>query len=1081
MWIVRLALRRPYTIAVLCSLIAIFGVLTATRMKTDILPAIDIPVVIVVWNYPGLSAEDMERRVVFISERAMSTTVNGITRIDSQSMNSLGILKVYFEPGSDIGGAIAQIVSVSLTASRIMPPGITPPTIIRYNASNVPVAQMTISSKTLSEQELFDYGLNFIRLRLFTIPGLATPAPFGGKSRQIMVDIDPARVAAKGLSPNDVVQAVLQSNVLVPAGPAQIGGTRYDVLLNSSPENVQAFNEMPVKAVDGATVLLGDVARVHDGYAVQENIVRLNGRRATYLAILKKADASTLAVVEGAKDQLPIIKAAAPQGMELKIDFDQSVFVRAAIQNVLHEAALASILVSLMILFFLGSWRGAVLVMTSIPLAILVGLLGLFFFGQTLNLMTMGGLALAIGMLVDDATVEVENIHRNRHMGKPLTVAILDGAQQIAVPALAATLTICVVFFPVVLLEGPARFLFTPLALGVVISMLASYLLSRTLVPTLARILMENEPLHPEGESPGARFNRWRDRAFGAFQEAYGRTLETVLHHRAIVLVCAGLVLVCTAFLPFVVGLDFFPSVDAGQMRLHYRAPIGTRLEETERLVARLEKRIQEIVPAGELETINSMIGIPISYNLAFVQTDNTGSQDADVLIALKPKHAPTEKYMERIRRELPDDFPGSTFYFQPADIVSQVLNFGLSSPIDVQIDGPDVEASFAVARELAAKIRAIPGATDVRIPQVLAYPALRVDVDRARAAQIGITERDVANNLLVSLASSSLVAPSFWINPKNNVNYVVVVQTPLRQIDSVPSLLGMPLGQGTPLQGPALASSTVPSPGATPPTGTSYLGAVAQLRRATGLSMINHVSVQRVVDIQASAGGRDLGGVTRDIQKAIGSIKELPKATRITVRGQSESMFTAFERLGFGLILAIALVYLLLVVLFQSFLDPFIILAAVPGALIGVLWMLAATGTTLNVESFMGAIMAVGIASSNSILLVNAANDARVSEGLGVIEATIRAGKTRLRPVLMTALAMILGMVPMALAIGEGGEQNAPLGRAVIGGLLVATFVTLFMVPAVYTLLRKAPPSAHQLDEQFAAESRGASEASRA
>src|SRR6267378_880203 len=788
MWIVRLALRRPYTIAVLCTLIAIFGVLSTSRMKTDILPAIDIPVVIVVWNYPGLSAEDMERRVVFISERAMSTTVSGITRIDSQSMSSLGILKVYFEPDSDIGGAIAQIVAVSLTASRIMPPGITPPSIIRYNASNVPVAQLTISSKSLSEQELFDYGLNFIRLRLFTIPGLSTPAPFGGKNRQIMVDIDPARVAAKGLSPNDVVQAVLQSNVLVPAGSAQIGGTRYDVQLNSSPETVQGFNDLPVKAVDGATVLLGDVARVRDGYAVQENVVRLNGRRATYLAILKKADASTLAVVEGARAQIPIIQAAAPEGMELKTDWSKSIFV------------LAATLVSLMILFFLGSWRGAVLVMTSIPLAILVGLVGLFLSGQSLNLMTMGGLALAIGMLVDDATVEVENIHRNRHLGKPLTVAILDGAQQIAVPALAATLTICVVFFPVVLLEGPARFLFTPLALGVVISMLASYLLSRTLVPTLARILMEKEPLHPEGETLGARFNRWRDRAFASFQEAYGRTLAAVLQHRPLVLVCSGLVLAITAFLPFVVGLDFFPAVDAGQMRLHYRAPIGTRLEDTERLVARLEQRIHDIVPAEELETINSNIGMPISFNHAFVQTDNTGSQDADILVALNAKHAPTEKYMERIRRELPDEFPGSTMYFQPADIVSQVLNFGLSAPIDVQIDGPDVEASYAVARELLGKIRAIPGATDVRIPQVLAYPALRVDVDRAHAAQIGITERDVANNLLVSLASSSLVAPSFWLNPKNNVNYPVVVQTPLRHVDSVASLLGMPLGRGVAL-----------------------------------------------------------------------------------------------------------------------------------------------------------------------------------------------------------------------------------------------------------------------------------------
>jgi multidrug efflux pump subunit AcrB len=1075
MWIVRLALRRPYTIAVLCTLIAIFGALSTSRMKTDILPAIDIPVVIVVWNYPGLAAEDMERRVVFISERAMSTTVSGITRIDSQSMSGLGILKVYFEAGSDIGGAIAQIVSVSLTASRIMPPGITPPVIIRYNASNVPVAQLTVSSKTLSEQELFDYGINFIRLRLFTIPGLSTPAPFGGKSRQIMVDIDPAKVAAKGLSPNDVVQAVLQSNVLVPAGSAQIGATKYDVQLNSSPENIQGFNELPVRAVDGATVLLGDVARVRDGYAVQENVVRLNGRRATYLAILKKADASTLAVVDGTREQIPIIQASAPQGMELKIDFDQSLFVRAAIQNVLHEAALASVLVSLMILFFLGSWRGAVLVMTSIPLSILVGLIGLFLFGQTLNLMTMGGLALAIGMLVDDATVGVENIHRHRHMGKPLTVAILDGTEQITVPALAATLTICVVFFPVVLLEGPARFLFTPLALGVVISMLASYLLSRTLVPSLARILLEKESLHHEGEGLGARFNRWRDRAFGSFQEGYGRALSAVLQHRPVVLICAALVLVCSAFLPFVVGLDFFPTVDAGQMRLHYRAPVGTRLEETERQVARLEQRIQDIVPPQELETINSNIGIPISFNLAFVQTDNTGSQDADILIALKPDHAPTEKYMDRIRRDLPDEFPGSTLYFQPADIVSQVLNFGLSAPIDVQIDGPDVEASYRVARELMGKIRAIPGATDVRIPQVLSYPTLRIDVDRARAAQIGITERDVANNLLVSLSSSSLVAPSFWINPKNNVNYPVVVQTPLRQIDSVPSLLGTPLGRGV-----ALISSSVPTPGQIPIGGSSYLGAVARMRPATGLSMINHVSVQRVVDVQASASGRDLGGVTRDIQKAIASIKELPKATRVTLRGQSESMFAAFGRLGLGLILAIALVYLLLVVLFQSYLDPFIILVAVPGALIGILWILAATGTTLNVESFMGAIMAVGIATSNSILLVSAANDARVQQGLGPVEAAIEAGKTRLRPVLMTALAMLLGMVPMALAIGEGGEQNAPLGRAVIGGLLVATFVTLFIVPAVYTLLRKAPPSAHQLDEKFAAESLGASEATR-
>ncbi len=1066
MWIVRLALRRPYTIAVACSLVFIFGLLSVSRMKTDILPAIDIPVVIVVWNYPGLSAEDMERRVVFISERAYSTTVSGISRIDSQSMTSLGILKVWFEPGSDIGGAIAQIVAVSLTASRIMPPGITPPAIVRYNASNVPVAQLTVSSKTLSEEQLFDYGLNFIRLRLFTIPGLATPAPYGGKQRQIMVDIDPARVAAKGLSPNDVVQAVLQSNVLVPAGAAQIGGRQYDVKLNSSPLSVAAFNDMPVRAVNGATVVLGDVARVRDGFAVQENVVRLNGRRATYLAILKKADASTLAVVEGAREQIPIIKQAAPEGMELKLDFDQSVFVRAAIMNVLHEAVIASILVSLMILFFLGSWRGAVIVGTSIPLAILVGLIGLFLSGNTLNLMTMGGLALAIGMLVDDATVAIESIHRNRHEGKALTPAILDGSEQIAVPALAATLTICIVFFPVVLLEGPARFLFSPLALGVAVSMLASYVLSRTLVPMLARMLMEKEDLHYQGESFAARFNRWRDRSFGRFQDAYGRMLQVLLHHRAMVLGAGAMIALCSATLPFMVGLDFFPNVDAGQMRLHFRAPIGTQLEETERLVARLEQRIQDIVPR-DLDTINANIGMPISYNLAFVQTDNTGSQDADVLIALKPGHAPTERYMEKIRRELPDEFPGCALYFQPADIVSQVLNFGLSAPIDVQIEGTDVEKSYALARDLANRIRLVPGASDVRIPQVLAHPALAVDVDRRLAAHIGVTERDVANNLLVSLSSSALVAPSFWINPRNNVNYAVVVQTPLTKVDSVASLLGTPLGRGAQL----ISSSSMP--GDPVSGGASYLGAVARLRPDTDVSMINHVAVQRVIDVQVSATGRDLGGVALGIQKAIDSLGQLPKATRIHIRGQSESMFAAFGRLGLGLVLAIVLVYLLLVVLFQSFLDPFIILVAVPGALIGVLWMLALTGTTLNVESFMGAIMAVGIATSNSILLVSAANDARVHEKLGVLEAVITAGRTRLRPVLMTALAMLLGMVPMALALGEGGEQNAPLGRAVIGGLLVATFVTLFVVPAVYTILRRAMPQAHQLDEKFEAESR--------
>jgi multidrug efflux pump subunit AcrB len=1045
MWIVRLALRRPYTVAVMCLLVMIGGWLSASRMKSDILPAIDIPVVIVVWAYPGLSAEDMERRVIIIAERAYSTTVGGISKIDSQSIAGIGILKIYFEPGSDIGGAIAQVASVSQTASRVMPPGIAPPNVIRYNASNVPVAQVTVSG--LSEQQLFDYSLNFIRIRLFTIPGLATPAPFGGRARQIMVDIDPHAVSAKGLSPQDVVDTILKSNVLIPAGSASIGNTHYDVKLNSSPASIAGFNDLPIKAQDGATIYLRDVARVRDGYAVQDNIVRINGKRATYLAILKKADASTLAVVDATRAALPGIQATAPEGMKVKLEFDQSVFVRAAITNVLHEALLSSILVSLMIFLFLGSWRSMVIVVTSIPLAILVGVIGLFLTGETFNIMTLGGLALAIGMLVDDATVEVENIHRNRHMGKKLTVAILDGASQIAIPALAATLTICIVFFPVALLEGPSRFLFSPLALSVVFSMLASYLLSRTLVPSLARLLMENEK--EDHASLMGRFNAWRDRKFDAFRDSYTGVLQLVLAHRGMVLTFSVVLLACSAALPFVIGLDFFPAVDAGQLRMHFRAPIGTRIEETERMVAQVEDHIRKVIPAAELDTVTTNIGLPVFYNLAFVQTDSIGSQDADIRVALKAGHAPTERYAEKLRDELPKEFPGSTVYFQPADIISQVLNFGLSAPIDVQIEGSDLDKTYALARELRNRIREIPGTTDVRILQVLAHPALDVDVDRARAAQIGLTERDVASNLLTSLSSSSLVSPSFWLNPQNNVNYPVVVQTPVARMASVSDLMA------TPLQG-------------------AYLGSVATLRPDTDKALITHASVQRVVDVECSVTGRDLGSVAKGIDKAIAGMKDhLPKGVSIHVRGQSESMFTSFRSLGFGLLLAVALVYLLLVILFQSWIDPFIILFAVPGALAGILWMLAATGTTLNVESFMGAIMAVGIAVSNSILLVNHANEVREGEeDPGALAAAMDAGKTRLRPVLMTALAMILGMLPMALALGEAGEQNAPLGRAVIGGLLVATLVTLFVVPILYTFFRQKTPHKHLLDSKFALES---------
>ncbi len=1077
MWIVRLALRRPYTVAVMSILILVMGVLSLSRMVVDIFPTIDIPVVVILWNYPGLPAEDMERRVVLITERAMSTTVNGIERIESQSTPGIGLLKVYFQPGTDIGGAIAQIGTVSNSILRIMPPGMTPPNILQFNASNVPVAQLTAFSKTLPEEKIFDYGLNFIRVRLFTIPGLATPAPYGGKGRQINVDLDLKALAARGLSPSDAVAALQASNVILPAGTARIGDREYNVFLNSSPAKVEQFNDLPVRVVNGRLVTLGDVAHIADAYADQTNIVHVNGERATYLAILKHAEASTLAVVDATRDALPAIKAVAPQGLELKIDFDQSVFVRAAILSVLREAVISSILVSLMIAVFLGSWRSMVIVSTSIPLAIFCSVIGLFLFGQTVNIMTLGGLALAIGMLVDDATVEVENIHRNRMLGKPLTRAILDGAQQIAVPAIVATLAICIVFFPVVLLHGPAKYLFVPLALAVVLAMLASYFLSRTLVPTLARLLMASEQ---HGAPPATRwgrlahrFNERRDRAFGRFQEGYARLLGLVVSHRPFTLVVAGVVGVASLALPFVIGADFFPSVDAGQMKLHFRAPAGTRIEVTEQEVLRAESRIREIIPPEELDTINDMIGVPPYYNLGFVPTDNVSGMDAEIRIALKPEHRPTAGYQRAIRSALERDFPGSSVYFQPADIIGQVLNFGLAAPIDVQVEGPDLAKSFAVARTLRDEIRKIPGTADVHIGQLLDYPSFQVDVDRERAAQLGLAQADVSSSVITSLSSSALVAPSYFLNPANNVNYTVVVKTPLPDLDSVSALMSTPLT--SPSGGALLQNPVAASPAALRGAPTLLLSSVARVYPRNSPSQINHYTVQRVLDIDASVDGRDLGSVASDIQAKIAALGTLPPGMRVTLRGQYEVMNASFRSLGLGLVLAGLLVYCLMVVLYQSWLDPFIIMVAVPGALVGVLWMLAVTRTTLNVESLMGAIMAIGIAVSNSILLVNFANDVRVENpGVSPAAAALEAGKTRLRPVLMTALAMVIGMVPMALALGEGGEQNAPLGRAVIGGLLIATAVTLFVVPVVYSLLRTELPSKHLMEERFLAEEKG-------
>ena len=1071
MWIVRLALRRPYTVGVMCLLVMLMGFLSIRRMSVDIFPSIDIPVVAVVWTYNGLAPEEMERRVISLSERALSTTVNGIQRIESQSIQGVGILRIYFHPGTEIGGAIAQVSAVCSTILRNMPPGMTPPNVIQFNASNVPVVQLTARSENLSEQQIYDHATNFIRMRLFTIPGLSTPAPYGGRQRLISVDIDPAKLDAQGLSPADVLNAVSSQNVITPAGIARMDHREVPILTNSSPSKVEDLKWLPVKVVNGAPVYLSNVADVYDGFADQTNIVRIDGRRAVYMAILKKADASTLAVVDAAKEALPGIQAAAPKGLELKFDVDQSDFVRDAIKSVAKEALVASILVSLMIFVFVGSWRSMILVCTSIPLAILFGIIGMKISGQTLNLMTLGGLSLAIGMLVDDATVEVENINRNQAMGKKLTVAILDGASQIAVPAIVATLSICIVFFPVVLLEGPAKYLFTPLAMAVVYSMLASYLLSRTLVPTLARMLLEHG--EPGPETWTGRFNEWREGWFGAFQNAYGRVLDQVLHHRQFALVLSAVIFVISTGLLFVIGRDFFPPVDAGIMKLHVRAPGGVRLEETERQVINIEQAVRELVPPSDLGTLAANIGVPSSFNMAFIPTDNVTSQDAELIITLKHDHRPTSEFMQALRRSLPKRFPNWSFYFQPADLVSQVLNFGIPAPIDIQVEGYNLTNSAQIARQLQDAVRMVPGAVDVRLKQTLNAPAYMVDVDRYRASRLGLSQAAVANGLLVSLSGNGQLAPSFFLDPANGINYIVQVKSPLKKVDSPERLMALPFsptGTSPLLQNPAFAAA---SPQADAPS--VPLSNFASLHHVGIANELNHYTVMRVLDVMAGVDGRDLGSVVGDIQTKIKALGPLPKGTSIRIRGQFDVMLDAFRDMGGGLVIAIALVYLLMAVLYQSWLDPFIIIFAVPGALVGILWMLALTGTTLNVESLMGAIMAVGIATSNSILLVSFANDVRAVEPeLTALEAARRAGVVRLRPVIMTALAMILGMVPMALGLGEAGSQNAPLGRAVIGGLMVATVVTLFIVPVIYSLFRTKPPTAHLLDEQFHIEQQG-------
>jgi multidrug efflux pump subunit AcrB len=1077
--LVKIALRRPYTMAIAAMLIVLMGAISVGRMVVDIFPNIDIPVVYVAWSFNGLNAEDMERRVVLVSERAYSTTVNGIDHIESLSIPGQGILKIYFQQGTNIGGAIAQISAQSNSILRIAPPGMQPPNIIQFNASNVPVVQVTLNTRTLPEQMLSDYANQFLRLRLFTIPGLSIPGAFGGKQRQIIVEVDPAKSSSKGLSQMDIVNSLGTTNVIVPAGIARIGPKEYNIQLNSSPRLVEQFNALPVGIREGIPVLLGDVAKISDSFAQQTNIVRINGQRASFLPILKNSSASTLAVVDAVKAMLPDIQATAPQGLELKMDFDQSVFVRAAVSNVIKEAILSSILVSLMILVFLGSWRNTLVVAVSIPLSIFAGVAGLFIADQTINLMTLGGLALAIGMLVDNATVVMENIHRNQTLGKPITVAILDGSAEVIQPLTVATLCICIVFFPVLFLTGPARFLFIPLAITVVLAMLASYLLSFTVVPAFARQLIRDEHHHNANDVPakgwGTRMAGAFDRGFDRFRNTFGRALENVLLRWKFVLACVVATIVVTGALVPVVGTDFFPAADVGIIKLHVRAPKGNRLEGTEQIMARVEERIREIIPPKELRTINDTIGVPGALNLAFVPSDNVSGADGEMLISLNAPHKPSEYYRSVIREKLAEDFPGTIFYFQTADIVSQVLNFGLSAPIDIQIQDQNFTRSYAAGQKLLQLIKRIPGVVDPHITQVLDFPTLQIEVDRQRAAKLGVAQRDVANNMLTSLAGSSLVSPTYYLNPQNGVNYQVAVNTPLEKLQSVNDILSFPTNPPTNQISPVPAAVT---PTTVPTVQVTRLGDIATVRPGSTMNSINHYTIQRVIDVAANVEGRDLGSTAAEIKMAIAEVqKELPSTSKIFLRGQNEVMENSFRLLGFGLILAIILVYAVLVILFQSWIDPFIIMMAVPGALIGIIWMLAVSGTTINVMSLMGAIMTVGISVSNSILVVSFANDLRARNAdLTPVQAIIESGKTRLRPILMTALAMVIGMIPMALGLGEAGEQNAPLGRAVIGGLLAATFATLFLVPIFYTLLRRKAPALHSLDQRFAAEAAGAS-----
>ncbi|WP_186115902.1 efflux RND transporter permease subunit [Burkholderia gladioli] len=1044
MWIVRLALRRPHTFVVLALLIAIAGPLAILRTPTDIFPNIDIPVVSIVWQYNGFSAEDMAHRITSIYERALTTDVDDIEHIESQSLNGVSVIKVFFHPGADINRAIAQAVSNASSILRVMPPGTLPPNVITYSASTVPILQLGLSSRTLAEQQLYDLGNSFIRTQLATVQGAAVPLPFGGKVRSIVVDLDPRALQAKGLSPIDVVNAVNAQNLILPGGSAKIGAREYNVQMNGSTQTIAALNDLPVKTAGGGVIYLRDVAHVRDGYIPQTNIVRADGKRAALLTVEKTGSASTLSIIGEVKALLPQIAAGLPKALSITPLADQSVFVKSAIQGVAREALIAACLTALMILLFLGSWRATLIIAVSIPLAVLSSLLALSALGQTINIMTLGGLALAVGILVDDATVAIENITHHLERGAPLEDAILTGAGEIAVPTLVSTLSICIVFAPMFLLTGVARYLFVPMAEAVIFAMVASYLLSRTLVPTLAMWLLRA----PSGTARGsfARFQRGFEHRFDMVRARYRGLLDGAIRHRRAVI--AGFVLACLASssLFAFAGRDFFPAVDTGEIRLHLRAPTGTRIEQTARLADEVEAKIRSVIPPAQIASVLDDIGVPVSgINLSYDSSGAIGTQDATVLITLKAGHAPTAGYVARLRNTLATAFPGVGFAFLPADIVSQILNFGLPSPIDIQIVGNRLDANRRVANQLLAQLRGVPGLVDARIQQPGDEPAIDVEVDRTRAILAGLQQRDVSQNLLIALSGSSQTSPNFWLDPTNGVSYPITIEAPQYEIDSLQALANLPMPSPRTAEG-----SDSDAAGAAP---RNLLGSLGSFSRASQQAVVSHYNVQPVLDIYASTQGRDLGGVAADVTKLVDAARaQLPPGSRIVLRGQVQAMNASFSGLLAGLVFAVGLVYLLMVVNFQSWTDPAVIVSGLPASLAGIAWMLFATHTTLSVPALTGTILCIGIATANSILVVNAARE-MLREGAPPWQAALEAGFTRFRPVVMTALAMLIGMLPMALGLGDGGEQNAPLGRAVIGGLAFGTVSTLLFVPVMFGL----------------------------